>query len=260
MLSCNFLEHHRLKIGLTHYFKKFRLTGLAPKPIQPTVIGFLNKKLKGTKLFYEVLQKKSVENNPNECQSKWSKLILNDASSEEWGKIFSVCFETISDNEIIWFQYRILHKILGTKNMLFKMSITETNLCRNCGLVEETIEHIFFRCVKVQEFLPKIYTLLESVTGIKYYFTIQEVLLGVTKHSNQSMALNIVLLLLKKYIFEMTQKGAVLNITAFSNKLNRIYTEHEYLANINLQIPKFRRKWAFIKDLIHTNPVDIKKE
>ena len=42
--------------------------------------------------------------------------------------------------------------------------------------------------------------------------------------------------------------------------IKAIKIEHEYLANINLTMPKFRRKCALIKDLIHTQPVDINME
>ena len=119
------------------------------------------------------------------------------------------------------------------------MSKAETNLCRNCGLSEETIEHLFFHCAKVKEFLLNINRLAKPLTGIKCRFTIQEVLLGVIRVGSHSDALNILLLLIKDYIFQETLKGFSLNITAFSHKLHQIYKEQEFLATINSQLPTF---------------------
>ena len=133
----------------------------------------------------------------------------------EWKKIFTICFDLIKDNDLVWLQYRIIHKILGTRSLLFKMSKAETNLCRNCGLSEETIEHLFFHCAKVKEFLLNVNRWAEPLTGIKCRFTIQEVLLGVIRVGSHSDALNILLLLIKDYIFQETLKGFSLNITAF---------------------------------------------
>ena len=56
-----------------------------------------------------------------------------------------------------------LHKILGTKTLLFKMSIENNNVCRNCELAEETIEHLFFYCVKVKKFLSELYSCIRAL-------------------------------------------------------------------------------------------------
>ena len=131
------------------------------------------------------------------------------------------------------------------------MSETETNLCRNWGLSEETIEHLFSHCVKVKEFLPKIYRWIESLTGTTCQFTIQEVLLGIIQVDNHSEKFNLLLILLKDYIFKVARKGSIFNTTAFSHKLYQIYIEQEYLATINSQLPTFLRKWALVKDVVH---------
>ena len=168
----------------------------------------------------------------------------------EWKLIFTICFELIKDNDLIWLQYRIIHKILGTKSLLYKMSKTESHLCRNCGLAEETIEHLFFYCIKVQQFLTNFYRWIYSLTGIPCQFTIQDVLLGIIQPINQSETFNILLLLLKDYIFESAKRGSILNMTAFSQKIHQIYLEQEFLATVNSQLPKFRKKWAMLKNVI----------
>ena len=148
----NFLDYHRLKLGFKNYCKKFRVTDMVVKPIQPTVIGILRKKIKGSRLFYNILLEGKGIENPHDCTKKWSKSLPPESLNLEWRKIFSICFNSVRDNDLVWLQYRILHKILGTKSLLFKMSIEDNNICRNCGRAEETIEHLFFYCIKVKEF------------------------------------------------------------------------------------------------------------
>ena len=35
--------------------------------------------------------------------------------------MYKICFYSIEDNEYIWFQYRILHRILGVCDLLSEM-------------------------------------------------------------------------------------------------------------------------------------------
>ena len=125
------------------------------KPIQPAVSAILNKEIKGTKVFYNLLLEGDTEYNFSDLQRKWLKVTTQKFSREDWKKIFNICFKSIQDNNNIWLQYRIIYRILGTRSLLFKMSITDTNLCRNCMLAEETIEHLFFECCKVRDLLTK---------------------------------------------------------------------------------------------------------
>ena len=114
---------------------------------------------------------------------------------------------------LIWFQYQIIHKILGTRSLFFKMSKTETNLCRNCGLSEETIEHLFFHCVKVKEFLFNLDRSIESLTGITCQFTFQEVLLGIIQ-----VGIAIILrpsIYCSFYTFKITRKEWFLTLQLF---------------------------------------------
>ena len=142
------------------------------------------------------------------------------------------------------------------------MSKTVTNLGRNCGLSEETIEHLFFHCDKVKEFLLNVDKWMEPLTSITCRFTIQEVLLRIIQVGNHSDALNILLLLIKDYIFEVTLKRSSSNITAFCHELHQIYKEQEFLATINSQLSTFLRKWTLFKDLLHTQlaNIELKKQ
>ena len=251
----NFLDYHRLKMGFKNYYRKFNVTERVVRPIYPTVINILNKDIKGSKLFYNLLLEDKEMDSIQYYSEKWSKVLPIDVLNLEWKKVFSICFDTVKDNDLIWFQYRILHKILGTKSLLFKMSIAETNNCRNCGLAEETIEHLFFYCEKANEFLSNVYTLISTLTGVTCHFRVEEVLFGIVKRNYYSEPLNVLLLLLKYYIFEASLSDRVFNIPMFICKIKQKYREQEYLAKLNSQQHKFDKKWSLIKHLIQTENV-----
>lgn len=48
------------------------------------------------------------------------------------GYIFRVCFNTINVNEYKWFQYRIIHRILGVRSKLYQINISEDDTCQLC--------------------------------------------------------------------------------------------------------------------------------
>ena len=44
--------------------------------------------------------------------------------------IFQACFRSLNDNYFKWFQYRIIHTILGTNKLLSQVNITNSVECR----------------------------------------------------------------------------------------------------------------------------------
>ena len=61
----------------------------------------------------------------------------------KWPIIYKICFKCLLENQLFWFQYKILFKILGTKAYLKKVKLSSEGLCGLCSDFEETIEHLF---------------------------------------------------------------------------------------------------------------------
>ena len=60
---------------------------------------------------YKVLN--STEDQLN-IKSKWNNIFSVEIDNNTWKIVFKACFKILSDNNLIWFQYRIIHRILGT--------------------------------------------------------------------------------------------------------------------------------------------------
>ena len=50
------------------------------------------------------------------------------------------------DSKTREFQYKLLHRIIYTNKILYKMGLVPSPMCSFCGNMEETLEHLFIYC------------------------------------------------------------------------------------------------------------------
>jgi len=94
------------------------------------------KSQKGSKDMYHILNSNSIK---LKCEEKWTEalnLILN------WKEIYRLPFITTKSSKLHWFQYRIIHRILGTNSLLYKINQKPNDKCIFCLEEVETIEHV----------------------------------------------------------------------------------------------------------------------
>ena len=58
------------------------------------------------------------------CKEIWSKKINFYINDEIWQNIFKACIKSVIDNDLVWFQYKILFNILDTNEYLYKIKIS----------------------------------------------------------------------------------------------------------------------------------------
>ena len=92
--------------------------------------------------------------------------------------IHDLCNKSIQDNELIWFQYRVIHKILGTNSLLYKMKKFNSHLCRLCQETEEIETHLFYQCKIAANLIINLCSWIYISTGIQCQPTLQEVIFG----------------------------------------------------------------------------------
>ena len=125
------------------------------------------------------------------------------------------CFQSVYDNTYKWFQYRIIHKIIGTKNYLKMMKQSDCDQCRLCGECEETSLHLFSECYKVQNLWQNINNWIESKIGSKIILNNTVKTLSYYILDGHFWPLNFVLLITRHYIFNCARNGHNFNITSF---------------------------------------------
>ena len=112
----NFLQY----IGLTKSLNSYKLTVLKSTgikkityPVRPTVISLFFKNNKGCSDFYNILNKN------NDVPTSKSKLDSTyNIEDETWNEIYKFPFDIQISTLLQWFQYRINHRLLSTKQYL----------------------------------------------------------------------------------------------------------------------------------------------
>lgn len=115
-------------------------------PILPRYISNL---IKSNKDVYNVFI-----SNYNTCtivkhEEKW-RTLFNLDDSFCWKAIYNALFKCTKDSKLLWLEYRILHRNLGTHMYLFNCQITNNNKCNLCTTESESIELlVFFTVIRV---------------------------------------------------------------------------------------------------------------
>ena len=68
---------------------------------------------------------------------------------------------SIRDNDLIWFQYRVIFRIMGTNHYFYKINLTKNPFCSFCGKTFETMLHLFVKCKKTIVFCKNVRTWLQ---------------------------------------------------------------------------------------------------
>ena len=69
-----------------------------------------------------------------------------------WSSIFSETNQRATNNLLVWFQLKLLYRILGTRAYLNKINIVNSSDCNHCH-EKETLVHVFVECDRVKAFL-----------------------------------------------------------------------------------------------------------
>ena len=83
------------------------------------------------------------------CETRWNARLDTVLSEENWSQIYKICFKTTTNNASLWFQYKLIYNILGTRSYLFNLKITDSSTRGICSNSVETIQHLFAQCNSV---------------------------------------------------------------------------------------------------------------
>ena len=246
-LNINFLEYHRIKILAKTFVSKYKKSDsfLFPQPSLPLHLNILKRSEKGCKDFYLALMNKE-QCTPN-CVVKWHSLIQN--PDDDWRKVFAACFKSIQENKYSWFQYRIIFSILGTKEYLFKVKLTDCDKCYFCKTESESISHIFCKCPHVQQLWHNLKEWISNILDIHIDFNKTAMILGYTESNDNFWPVNFLLIITHYYIFSCSRKKIQLNIFDLQKEIKCKFVEQSHLAKINFSTEKFNKIWHTWKNL-----------
>ena len=114
----------------------------------------------------------------------------------------------------------MLQRSLVTNKFLKVSGINSNDDCTFCNSEVETLEHLFWRCQKVQNFWIAIKNELELSTGFRLDLSGMLVFLGSNKGSNCELV-NTIVNICKRHVYVCRCNGTEFNTTLLCNCLIR---------------------------------------
>ncbi|XP_067660098.1 uncharacterized protein [Haliotis asinina] len=199
----------------------------------------------GSQLFYRaLLETKSIKN--QHCV-KWNRILEKNIDTNYWQQYNHIPFRCSEDTTLQWFQYKLLHHILPTKNRLYKMQYVDNNLCSYCSASIETITHLFYDCSKVSHMWRNLQNWLNKNLEANLKFTKKQILLGFDQKNNDPI--NIILILFKKIIFDCKTSKQMPTFRFLQLELKKYYELTKYSAAICSKIDHFYKFWSICHGL-----------
>ena len=135
-------------------------------------------------------------------------------------------YKAYKNTKLCWFQYRIIHRILGTNTFLYKIKVKDCNLCTFCKEEPETIEHLLWWCPKVSDLWHELNRWIFEMTYIEIPLNLEIVMLGLLHSYDANLIKNKIILLKIFYIFRTKVNEGMVNFEALKNYLKEKYNTY----------------------------------
>ena len=247
--SIKIFDYNRVASAVNKYIKdnKKGESFSQNKPFIPNHINDLFKFKKGTKHLRIILSKKLTMDTECTSKHKWEQELHQTLNEQSWKSVFNIAFNTINNNYHKYFQYKIIHRTLGTNYLLSKMNISNSASCRLCFQEDETNLHLFAKCKFSKTLWSDISNWLKLNYNITIEFDERTVILGYILNNNIKLQINTIIITAKKYIFHTAQTNTLPIFSIFKKKLRYIYFEEKALAEINSKTETFDKNWHKLK-------------
>ena len=187
-VKTNFLEYHRVIKYIKAFCNKVNDRSHM-KPIYHSQTQILLRSQKGSKDFYNRLNNKNVKK-PTSYYSHWEQALKTKITEKDWKSIYQNCFKTVEDNDLVWFQYRLLNRILGTNEYLVKIKQKVNANCSFCKKGTENITHLFIECNFVKKFWTDLKINLHFSLGVDLNINPSDIIFGILGSNNKKNTRN----------------------------------------------------------------------
>ena len=168
----------------------------------------------------------------------------------DWNKLYCLPFQCALDTKMREFQFKILHRIVFTNHLLYKIGKVDSPLCSLCQCHDETIEHLFFDCTKVQLFWNDLKGKFD-LCSLKYNtFNKIDVILGICDCGEEFRLTNYIILLAKYYIYKCSLGNTLPKIAIFLIKIKAFYEIEFKIATDKNKLQQHFTKWDKLLPLI----------
>ena len=211
----HFLEYGKLiNIIPLEWKNQFRQGNITPSLndyVSPVETFLMQGKTNTTKRYYERL----IQNLAKPVsQVRWEENL--GVTPLSWESFYVIPLQCTREVRLREFQYKLIHRIIGVKDHLFKMRIVNENSCSFCKKNAETIEHLFVECDYSQDFWKQFTTYLKEKIQKQIILTKLDILFGVSKGDSM---INHMIILGKKHMFYRKRNNLLPSLEDFVSYL-----------------------------------------
>ena len=167
---------------------------------------------------------------PDAKIAKWSNEI-QDVRSEYIQNYFSLAKSCTNETKLIYFQCKLLNRILTTNTFLHKIGKTENNNCTFCKENPESLIHLFCDCRIIKHFWNECSDWLRNILTFTTTLTNHTIIFGI--HSEKSL-INHIILICKKYIYNCKYFETIPNFQIAIQKIIQIRNIEKYCQKMDL--------------------------
>ena len=166
-----------------------------------------------------------------------------DIDDRLWQTYCLHAFNCTMDVGLRWFQYKIVHRILFTNELLFKLNLVHDRNCSFCNLHHETLVHFFCECHISLRIWDELRKWILRKTFNRINFSKENILFGF--QGSQNKALNCIVFIAKKTLYSNKFQNRVPYFLQFRSAITNYYRNEEYIAILrgNHMYNSFRKKW-----------------
>ena len=183
----------------------------------------------------------------------YRELLLNFGyQKDDLGKLYLLPFEVTKEVKLSMFQYKIIHNILCTKSLLFKMKKEDSPRCPFCP-ADHTIIHLFTECAWATFFLKEFLDWASCVVNSKLLLSTKEIMFGIINNDSKfCLTLNHLVIVGKYFLYVKALNSKFYTFNEFvSLALNKISLE-KYISCMTGCEKEFRTKWSVFLSLLTT--------
>lgn len=243
--TSNYLAYYSLLSNIPRWIKdivKKHSVGFNLQTFVP-VDDFINQVIeqKKVKFLYRQLVNQPVQL-PTERLLKWEQTLGIEVTN--WSKYFSILYKSCSNTYLRNFQFKLLHRVIATNSLLYKIKLVDSKLCTFCKKSEESLEHLFFSCPVTRQFWDHLTEQLR-LHYVDFTLSMENITLGDTG----SLFLNLMFIIAKNYVYKCKLDNKMPNVRDLTFKIKRYYFLEKILAEKKNNVTECIRFWAPLHDI-----------
>ena len=243
-VRCNFLQYFSLLVTPS---LKAGKNSLICSLKQSSILQILIEETTCKKIYTKLLSLGSKP--PPTCE----KRLLNFGYlKDDLRKLYLLPFEVTKEVKLSMFQYKIIHNILCTKSLLFKMKKEDSPRCPFCP-ADHTIIHLFTECAQATLFWKEFLDWASRMVNSKLSLSIKEIMFGIINNDSKfCLALNHLVIIGKYFLYVKALNGKFYIFNEFVSLARDKISLEKYISCTTGREKEFRTKWSVFSSLLNT--------